>query len=98
MNSYLSFLGTGWTKERRQLLRPRLVDEHSQGNFGITVCIIVDKIQTVVAQEGGIGVHLLHSYLDGGAQPEGAEGEGHVPGSLEADHQLVGMRCIGGGG
>ncbi|TNN84805.1 Long-chain-fatty-acid--CoA ligase 5 [Liparis tanakae] len=48
---------------------------------------IVQKIQTVVAEEGGIVVHLLHGYLYGRAQPQGTEGQGHIPGSLEADDQ-----------
>lgn len=65
------------------------MDEFSQGLFGITVCVLVNKIQTVVPQEGGVVVHLLHGYLDGRAQPPGAEGEGHVPGSLEGNEQPV---------
>lgn len=93
--SYLGFFRTRWTKQRRHILLPHLVDESTQGHFGTTVCVYEHKIQTVVPQQGGIGVHLLHGDLNGRAQPQGAEGEGHVPGSLEANDQLVRLRPIG---
>lgn len=70
------------------------MDESSQGLFRITVSVLVHKIKTVVSQEGGIVVHLLHGYLNGRAQPQCTVREGHVPGSLEANQQLVIWRSI----
>lgn len=70
------------------------MDELSQGHFGIAACFLEHKIQAVVPQEGGVGVHLLHGYLYGRAQPLGTEGVGNVPGSLEANEQPVTLRPI----
>lgn len=94
VHSYLGLSWTRWTEECRHVFFPHLVDESSQGNFGITVCVHVHKVQTVVSQEGGIWIHLLHGYLHGRAQPQGAEGERNVPRNLEADEQPASLSPI----
>lgn len=93
--SYLSFFGTRRTEQCGHVLLPHLVDESSEGDFRITVCVYVHKVQTVVPQQGRTGVHLLHGNLYGRTQPQGAEGQGHVPGSLEAYDQLAAVRATG---
>lgn len=89
--SYLGFFGTRRTKECRHILLPYLLDEPPQGHFGVAVRVCVHNIQSVVPQQGGIAVYLVHGDLNGRAQAQGTEGQGHVPGSLKSDGQLVAL-------